>query len=581
MPVTIDQLVECVNRDYRAASEALSFFPQFIDPLSPDTLPVNFPDGLREVPTLQGLTAAIDTATMTETVDGVRTRVDQLDTLSQGILSALNRLGAQDGPTWRSYDLTSTDTTSDMTDPMFRANVENGVRFPFDAYVVVNMDRRNPGDWTKIGAVLLPPHTDAVVKSYSGAIGTDATAAINVSQYPAFTKTVTNYNYNYYTRYYGYYYYYWRKYYWNRFYPYAGYYGYYYSYYSVSTYTSTVTSPLSGSQTSQTFQVETPTILKGIRLWSATAGSGLASPPKLLITESTLGMPDLSKIIGQATVVNDSAYTSGQGGTTTSLTETAFVSFAMVAPIYLQPGKSYAFTVVVPDGASYSIYTTANKFTKGGVFYTQDGAMWTQDLAKDLLFSLVKAQFVAGEHIVELNPLSVSGGIASIKSELSAIVADDTTAMLEVDINSVWRDVEVMDTIDQLPPFTPVRLKVTATVDAAPLVDTVTSRITAFRPAMELRFTGVARPLPSATTLKVSVAVMGYDTAFHTISFSAKFGTKTLSPDMVRPVYGSNASAQFEVVFTPPVDSTDYQLSITGNTTLATRVFDVTSIVEL
>lgn len=603
MAVTLDQLVERVDRDYRAASGTLDFLPTFIDPNAPDTVNVEFATGSRPVPTLKKLTAAIDQVIMQSSMNSMRERIDQLDTLSHGMVSALSRLGSKDGPSWSSYDLTSNEAASDMTDPMFRANVEDGVRFPFDAYIVVNMQRRNATDWAMINNTLLPQHTDVAVPSYSGAAGSVAQSPVNASQYPAFSKTVTRYAYNYYQQYYGGYYTYayrwvyryegWPYYTWRYVYePYTYYWvpGYYYTYYTVSSYTETVTSSLAGSQVAQTFRVDEPTVLKGIRLWSSTAGSGLTSPPSLLITESSYGMPDTGKVIGTATVVNDSAYSAGQGSTASALTDTAYVSFNLDEPIYLQPGKSYSFVVNVPGGASYNLYTTANAFTKGGVFYTQDGAMWTQDLAKDLLFTLVRASFTAGTQYVELNPLSVSGGIASIKSELSAIVPENCDFSLEVDINGVWREIDILNDLDQLPPYTPVRAKVVATEKAAPLINTVKSRITAFRSANSMRFTAKKRPIGEPGVIRVSVSTMGYEpynaqtlSGFHNITFTAKCdGESTVyTPTLVRPVYGSNKSAQFEVIFNVPVGKTEYQLAISGSTTLATRVFDVTSIVEI
>jgi len=575
MPITLDQLAERMDRDYRAASETMAILPTFIDPNGPADVTVQLASGACTFPTLKTLTAAIDAAIMQDTINSMLGRVDQLDTLNQGVISALNQLGASDGPTWSSYDLTNAETAADSTDPMYRANVESGVRYPFDAYIVQPMDRRNPGDWSKVGNVLMPPHSDSLVPGYGGTAGTAAATMVNSSQYPAFTRTVVTYNYSRYYRWYGYYYSWWNKRYRWIYSP------SYYSYYSASAQVSTVTSALDGTQVSQTFQVSVPKVLKGLRLWTGTAGSTLTQTPKLLITEASLGMPDTSKVIGTATVVQDTAYSTGQGTTGASLTDGVYTSFNLASPIYLQANKAYAFVLVLPSGQAYNVWTSANGFSKGGMFYTQDGAMWTQDLAKDVLFSLVTAAFTAGSQMVELNPLSVSGGIASIKNELAAIVPEGTDIAIEVSINDVWRDIEVMDTIDQLPPFTPVRMVVTATVDAAPMVDTVNSRITAFRPATQLRFTGKLREVTQPGAIKVSVAAVGYDQAFHTISFSAKAGGLTINPTLVRPVYGNNTSAQFEVTFALPIDAVEYQINITGNTTLATRVFDITSIVEI
>lgn len=595
MPVTLDQLVERVDRDYRAASETLDFLPTFIDPNAPDTVNVQFADGARAVPTLKKLTAAIDQAVMQQSMDSIRGRVDQLDTLSHGMISALSQLGAANGPTWNSYDLSDTESVADMTDPMFRANIEGGVRFPFDAYIVVNIDRRNPADWTKIGNVLLPPNTNNVIRGYVGSLDSGIVAAhVDIANYPGIKIIVNEYTYNAVTQRIGGYYansqfYDGKKWVNTRvFVPATT-----FTYYSQSSRAVFRKKAVEGSQIAQTFQVQESAVLKGIRLWAATAGSTLVGEPSVLITETSYGMPDTNKVIGTATVVRDTAFSLGQGtdgATNNTLTETNYLSFAMDAPVYLQAGKSYAFVVVTPIGQSYRMYIAQNTNSYGGLFYTQDSAMWTQDIERDVLFSLVTASFTPGTHYIEINPLSVSGGIASIKSEFLAITPEDTDLALEVDINGAWRDIGVLDSIDQLPPYTPVRLKVLATAKAAPLIDTVNSRITAFRAASSLRFTSKPRAIRDPGRIRVSVSTMGYDpydataqTGFHTINFSCKCDGETTmySPVRVTRVFGSNGLAQFEVVFDVPTTKREYQLSINGSTTLATRVYDVSSIVEI
>lgn len=567
MAYTLSDLIESNIKDHSLAKELIDFLSEFA---TADAKDVNFEidGGIRSVPTLKKLSAAINAATFMADIKNVSDRMEKTDTLTSVIIAKLSEMGVKDSPVWRSYPLFDGNAISDMSDPLYRANVENAVRFPFDAFVEVPMDRRNPSEWSKIGQNLLPSHTDDLVHGFynnSSPSTPIAAGTINVALFPQFVKNSTYNGYWQWNWYYGWYYAWYRSYGFNE-----------------SAYQARVESALSGSQLAQSFQVDQSRILKSIRLWSATAGSTLLNgDPKVIIVENTLGIPDLTKVIGNATIRKDVAYTVGAGAITTTIATVGnYFSFDLDNPTLLEANKSYSFIIISPNGQTINLAYNSNTYAKGGLFNTQDGSAWSQDLTKDLTFSLVCAKFTAGEQTIELQPLSVSGGVAAIKSKLKAIQPAGSALRLEVQLNNNWRDVELINQIDTLPPFTPVRLVVQATEFLAPVIDTVGSQITAFRPANTLRFTGKTRPVMRTGFVRLTISAIGYDETMHTISFALKNGASEISPTMIRPVISSNKTAQFEVTFNVGA-SAEYQLVINGTTKLATRVFDINAITEL
>jgi hypothetical protein len=419
---------------------------------------------------------------------------------------------------------------------------------------------------------MFPTYTEKRIPGYPLTSGvnnpaTQATDAayIDVAAYPAFTNTAWYYEsyWNWYGWYYGYYYYWWNYYY------------YYNRIYSVTTNVA-----LAGSATAQTFTTDADQILTGINMWAYQASTYQTANPYILLCEATQGAPDLTKVIGRADVVKDTNYTGGSNTTAASLTLSNNIRFNFSQATYLKAGKMCAFVVV--SSSAYRVFYNGNKYNKGGAFYTQDGAAWSSDLQKDLMFELVVSQFAAGNQIVELNPVSLSGGIASIKTEMQAIIPPSTALNLEVSINGNWQPLTVLNNLESLPAFTPVRAIYTCTTDLAPIVDVIKSSITAFRPAVALNFFRKALPIKSgATKLNLTFNLVGYDKTMHMLEIKVKLNDGTiLLPTVRREYLDSVNQGMVDAIFAVPAGATSYQLIVKGTTTTATRVYDITSIVE-
>ena len=100
--------------------------------------------------------------------------------------------------------------------------------------------------------------------------------------------------------------------------------------------------------------------------------------------------------------------------------------FTFPEPIYLEPGKSYAFVLVAPRSVAYNVWTGrhggiavnpstitgadpgasiiySTQYGAGSIFKSQNGALWTEDQHQDMTFKLYKAEFTSESGSVFFN----------------------------------------------------------------------------------------------------------------------------------------------------------------------------------
>ena len=112
--------------------------------------------------------------------------------------------------------------------------------------------------------------------------------------------------------------------------------------------------------------------------------------------------------------------------------------FTFPEPIYLAPGKSYAFVLVAPESTAYTVWTGRHgkiavnpdtiqgadsgaslfyntQYGAGAIFKSQNGALWTEDQTQDITFKIYKAKFTSQSGSVFFNnpDLNDSNGYVS------------------------------------------------------------------------------------------------------------------------------------------------------------------------
>jgi len=553
---TLQDLVQEIDIDRRCSAEVLRQMPKLVNGDEP--VEFNLFDGLPpvSVPSIPMLQAEMQAGGL----DDMGARINRQEDLMRGAIQEIGRVAAASGLSrqtayWSPLDLSSDNEDASESDPLYRANVDDGIRFPYDGYIVNQADRRMDSDGERVGPYLMPKHSEVLEKRWKA-----VASYLNIAAYPAFSKTITRTYWNYWRYYYGYYWY-WR---------------YYYRYYwRAYTYTYTIPGkPLSGSMAGQTFQVKSPRVLKGFDIMTYKPASYRnAANPRLLLVETAYGAPVLNKVICEGTFRDDTAMA--------STSSAIAVHVDLEYPILLNANKSYAFVIVAEStwNSSYS----ANQDSTGGVFYTQDGQFWTSDLAKDLCYSLRFADFGATtEHVIELTPLSLSGGIASISLKTAAEIDAASSLDFEVSINDQWRPIDIISELENLPPYTPIRAKFVGNKDVMPLLNVEQSEIIAFRPATELNYISTERKDEGTGRVNITYEVTGYNPEYHEFLPYLKTKKGVIEPSLATHRTSSDGFVTtFDFTFILPEGVDTYHQIINGKTKTATRLFDVTGAIEL
>lgn len=575
VPATIQDLLTGIYYDRSLAHEVLSKLPNLITESGDVTFDLDTPVLVPSIPKLQ---EAMQAGGLNE----INSRVALNARLVQGLIQEVTRQaklleGEVASPFWRSLDLTD-NADGRTTDVLWRAQVGDGIiRYPYEAFDKKRPLRKFDTQGVFQGDMLLAPYTEnaTLEKRYSSAPA--VSNVVNINAYPAFTRTVTRYRRQYYRYYYGYYYYWWRYIY--RRWAYGSY---------IQSYTATVTSSLSSSMTAQTFQVNEPRVCVGINFEVLNpGGTKTAAQPKVLLCRTEQGAPMLDQVVVEGTLRDDA------NAANTSTTATTLVHFDFEKPILLDAGTSYA--IVLSASATWNVGYSSNEDASGGVFYSQDLQYWTSDLAKDLCFALRVADFGAGvtSFTIELQPLSLSGGIGSLSFTKAVYAPPNADVSVEIDVNNNgnWSPLASLEDIQSLPTFTPLRAVFTSTDRyAMPILDTAISEITAFRPATTFKYISKDRALPNSSTLEISYTLYGFDDTdpsqpIHQFNPRLKMvdgPLTTIDPTTLTIDRSEDGNvSQFKAIFTIPAGATIFRHDISGSTLTANTLYDISPVVEM
>lgn len=317
-----------------------------------------------------------------------------------------------------------------------------------------------------------------------------------------------------------------------------------------------------GAQVAETFLNANDMWLDAVGLTftrlAATGGFTLA------ICEVNRGMPDLEKVVSFTTVDRSSMVLNAE-------------TVVPIQPTFLEGGKRYAMVVVT--AADHWLATTAGEnFPAGTFFYVLDGAYQQGDGTRDLCFSLYAAKFTQSRAVIDLNPLSLSGGISTLDINADTVVPDSTNLTFEVQIGSVWKPISGDATsVLSLNPLLPLRAVFTGTPDVMPALRLTDSTASVSRPRVTFTHISAARTVPSTTSIFVTARLESFDAAHHTctckIRTGGSYATVSAVPtptDVVQP----DGSIERTWHFTPTA-VTAYKIQIEGTTDSALNTFHV------
>ncbi len=586
-------LITAIDQDRRLASEVLRKLPQMVT--SDDDVAFEIEPTVL-VPSLKKMGRQWSESGGTV----INERLDNTERTSINLISEIARLSQSLGlvrlnPSWSPLDLTDT-TDADTANPLFRAAVDYGLRFPAVAKSERNPVYKNSSNGAVIGDWLLPNHTQKVIQRTLGNAATAVAGMSTTSYNTLFNRQITElqtYSVYHppYTQSYGGYYK-WQKYYSSvegntktdlssKVYvpSYSVSYGGYSSSYTTSVTKFVVPETLSmdGSYAfiGQTFYTDKSQVLLGMTLQVQSYSTQVAAAaPKFLLVRTEAGKPVLDDVIATGTAV----------ATGVMYSNSAEIKVMWNKPVHLPANEQLA--IVVGFKADFPlVYITDNDRT-GGLFACQDHYYWSElvkTTSNDLRYNLIVAEFANTEVMVDLQSLELSGGISSAKLDLVTQneAVDREKVAFEIEHNGIWYGLDILDSNIDLPPFVNARMTLKGSTDVMPLVHKTDTTITLIRPDSTMRFLSKRRTKQS-NTVKIVYELAGFNAVLHTENLKLLANGQLIEPTVT--IASSSEGSVVRTVrceFSLPISVTEYQIQFAASTLNASVMFDVTSIIEL
>jgi len=438
----------------------------------------------------------------------------------------------------------------------YAAKVSNGILFPDAASGTFPFDLFNPIDSSVIKSprgLILPAYTSVPRIQTTGYSGD-----ISLSQYQVQTQslvqqqeTVWQYRYGWAWNYYPYWY---QGQFWNYYYPYYAYYlnsYYWYAYTQTSYALQTNTTSINGAMVAQTFLVSNAMWLTALDLYLTSVAS--TGDLTVAITKTVAGQPDLTNTIA---VVNVPV------GTLKTYPKATNIP---IPAVLLEAGTRYGM-VILTQGNHRIATVSGNNYTNGTIFYSTDGAYFTGDLAKDLMFTLYGAQFVNALSQVQLQPVSLAGGLTDLAINVSQVTPQGTSLQLQFQVNGQWYNLgDSTAPLNAAPQLVPLRAVFLGTSDLAPAILANATAVVVSRPAVAFNHTSAVRTIsPASSSIQVQVVVVGYNAGVHTLACTLGSGGNRITPSLTSSALEPDGvGLRFTFKFTPSAIST-YSINIQG-----------------
>jgi len=471
--------------------------------------------------------------------------------------------------TYHSYDADYFGDTGKIDINNTVAKVVNGLLFPNAGEAKANLALFNPYDPNiKRFDNLVLPNYDLVckleTKGYSG--------DVSISQYQFQTYEVKKYTYYQYYWVYGWRWnWYWNWYYrwWRWYYGYNwwwyGYYGYWVQYPVTEYRLEETTHSINGAIVAQTFVVSSPMWLSALGLFFTQKDS--SADITVVICETDNGKPNLQKALTMVRV--------SQADIKKYPNETVI----NLTPVFLKAGR---YAVCFITQGNYRVATVSGQsYLQGTLFFGTDGDYFTGDLTKDIMFKLYAAQFKQARTEVQLQPVSLAGGITDLQIIAPALVPEGTELIYEINVGGKWYPLKETGRLSSAPDIVPLRAVMLGTADLQPALVLTEQAITSSRPATTFYATSTQRTLSDARqNIDVQLLLHKFNATDHTINCQLLSGSNTYNPatvttqedtDTVRKTFSFNISAGIQ----------SYKIKISGSRASSAEPFSVVERIDI
>lgn len=314
---------------------------------------------------------------------------------------------------------------------------------------------------------------------------------------------------------------------------------------------------VTGAQVAETFLNANDMWLDAVGLtFTKLAASGGIT---VAICRVNRGTPDLNNVISLSNVDRSALSVNSE-------------TVVPIQPVFLEGGQRYAL-VIITAADHWLASTQSANFPSGTFFYFLNGAF--QQGSGALCFTLHAAKFNASRVVIDMQPLSLAGGLADIDIISQSIVPGSTDLTYEVQISGNWVPLNDANTGQLgaggvMPALLPMRAVFTGTPDVMPNVALNGSQVTVSRPKTSFKMVGAIRTLPSSSTnIHVIAHIEGWSSTHHTLAAKlltgAGYATNN-TPSSFTTVTNADGSVTIHWVFSLGAAVTTYKVELDGTT---------------
>ena len=200
---------------------------------------------------------------------------------------------------------------------------------------------------------------------------------------------------------------------------------------------------------------------------------------------------------------------------------------------------------MLQTAADYSVQqveTGTDAGITGTLFYGLNGGGLETDPTRHIMCDAFYATFPRNVVEVEFEPLSLSGGIASIDITAAQVVPEGCSITWIVFVDSKWQELgeAAADLLAARPNLLRYKARLAGTPDVMPALNLGQSRVRVSRPAKAVNHVSVVRTLLAASsTIRFTVRMRNFDPAHHTQTARVLVGAGYATietPDFVKDV---------------------------------------------
>jgi len=250
-----------------------------------------------------------------------------------------------------------------------------------------------------------------------------------------------------------------------------------------------------------------------------------------------------------------------------------------LTPVFLKAGR---YAVCFITQGNYRVATVSGQnYLQGTLFFGTDGDYFTGDLTKDIMFKLYAAQFKQARTEVQLQPVSLAGGITDLQIIAPALVPEGTELIYEINVGGKWYPLKETGRLSSAPDIVPLRAVMLGTADLQPALVLTEQAITSSRPATTFYATSTQRTLSAARqNIDVQLLLHKFNATVHTINCQLLSGSNTYNPatvttqedtDTVRKTFSFNISAGIQ----------SYKIKISGSRASSAEPFSVVERIDI